>query len=159
MMVMQAHTVTVTGAALALICFFLPWVAQSCGNEPPRVRSGWELVTDGDRLVLLVPLLALAALGLALLAWRRGSPPRWQAIVSIGLGALGFLYLALKFGGRPPEGATRDLLYGLWCTAIALLMIVAGGVVNLFEPVSHTRGPLDQGEQRQPVDGELRAGR
>ena len=63
-MIVRGHTISTSGAALAIICFFLPWVSQSCGNEPPRVRSGWELVTDGDRLVLLVPLVALAVLAL-----------------------------------------------------------------------------------------------
>lgn len=134
----RGHAISAPGAALAILCFFLPWVSQSCGNQPPRVRSGWELAIDGDRLVLLVPLMALAVLVLALLAWRRGYATRRDGVASTGLGALVLLFLFAKFGGDPGEGVTRDVLYGLWATAAASVAIVVGGVMNLFAPPGRT---------------------
>jgi hypothetical protein len=131
-MTFRGQTIATPGAVLALICFFLPWVSQSCGNQAPRVSSGWQLTADGDRLVLLVPIGALAVLVLALAAWRRGYATRVDSLVSIGLGALALLFLLLKFGGRVPEGATRDLLYGLWGVVAGNIVIVLGGIVHLF---------------------------
>ena len=150
------HQISTSGAALAIIFFFLPWVSQSCGNEPPRIRSGWELVTDGDRLVLLVPLVALAVLALGLTAWRRGYLSRLQAIASAGLGLLALLFLFWKFGTEPPEGVTRDVLYGLWGVAAGNVLIVLGGLLALVRPSARS-GALttrpDDTHARQRVPG------
>jgi hypothetical protein len=160
----RGHAISAPGAALAIVCFFLPWVSQSCGNEPPRVRSGWELAADGDRLVLLVPLTALAALVLALLAWRRGYATGRDGVASTGLGALALLFLFWKFGGEPPEGVVRDVLYGLWATAAASIAIVIGGVMDLVAPPARSTRPDPVGAATDtpaaaPVSGRELSGR
>jgi hypothetical protein len=133
-MTVRGYRISTSGAALAIICFFLPWVSQSCGNEPPRVRSGWELAADGDRLVLLVPIVALVVLALGLLAWRRGYATRRVSVASIGLGLLALLFLFWRFGTAPPEGITRDILYGLWGVVAGNVLSVVGGILGVVTP-------------------------
>jgi hypothetical protein len=62
----RARRVTLSAAVFALICFFLPWVQVSCAGLKDT-ESGFDLARDGDRAVLLVPLLMLAVILLGIM--------------------------------------------------------------------------------------------
>lgn len=58
---MDSRRVTISMAAIALICFFLPWVQLSCGASENRL-SGFDLARDGRGALWLIPLLMLVVL-------------------------------------------------------------------------------------------------
>ncbi len=143
---LRGYRIAAPGAILALICFFLPWVLVSCGNQPPQSFTGWQLMTRttvdsttgaekfaGNLFVGLLFLAALAVLALAFLAWRRGHLNRLDSYGVLGLSALSLLYLFLQFGGKPAEGSTKEILYGLWGVVLGYIAILAGGIMNWVE--------------------------
>lgn len=73
-----------TGASVAVICFFLPWVLVSCGGQPVASISGWQLAAGGSistgwgsqpipssPMLFLVLLAALASLAAVYLAYKQ----------------------------------------------------------------------------------------
>jgi hypothetical protein len=123
------------------LCFFLPWVLVSCGNETPKLQSGLDIAMGtastepgyhGNPFVFLVPLAAIAVLVLAYLAFRRGHLHPIDGIGVILIGLFGPLYLYLQFG-RPGEGVTIEYQYGLWGTVVGFIVILLGGVFNYLE--------------------------
>jgi hypothetical protein len=67
-----ARRVTLSLAAFALICFFLPWLQVSCLTIRDSA-SGLDLARDGNRSLLLVPFFMLAVLltGLLRFIWEQ----------------------------------------------------------------------------------------
>ncbi len=133
--VSSGYKVATPGLGVILICFFLPWVLQSCGNAPPQQYSGWQLAIGnssietgyhGNPFIFLVPLTALIV---GLLMWRairRGYLTPWDGLVPAGLGGLILLYLVVQFGQPVAQGSTRQLLYGLWGVVIGWVLVMAG---------------------------------
>lgn len=161
-----------SAAAIALMCFFLPWVLVSCEDQPVASFSGWQLATGGtvqtsmgaqpfpleaSPVLFLVLLAAAACLALVYFLYQRRIALRKAAYAAIGLAGLSLLILLVKFAGaqaQPPQaGSGIDvqlrLQYGFWGTVLANLAIIAGAVVALRE-----------GErQSEPVSEELMANR
>jgi hypothetical protein len=138
----NGYKVASPGVLLILVCFFLPWVLQSCGGAPPQESSGWQLAIgnaapgeryNGNLLIFLVPLAALVVAALAFRAMRRAYASGWDGYVPTGLGGLMLLFLYLQFGGPVSEGSTRQILYGLWGVVIGWMLVIAGGILNLFD--------------------------
>jgi hypothetical protein len=130
------------GILVILVCFFLPWVLQSCGNTPPQEYSGWQLALGdpaagpgyhGNPLIFLIPIVALFIAFLAFRAIRRAALSRWDGYLPTGLSALILLFLFSQFGGPVAEGSTRQILYGLWGEVVGWVLVLAGGVLNLIE--------------------------
>jgi len=130
------------GVLVVLVCFFLPWVLQSCGGAPPEQSSGWQLALGdtsaadgyhGNPFIFLIPLFALLIGFFAYRSISRGTLSRWDGYLPIGLGALILVFLYAQFGGPVAEGSTRELLYGLWGEVVGWLLILVGGILNIFE--------------------------
>ena len=146
----KGYKVGTPGAALALLCFFLPWILVSCGSQTTRI-SGWGLAAgtsirigytaqpiDGSPILFLVLFAAIGAVALAYFAYKRG---RLNKIVDgfglIAIGVAPLLILLLQFEGYDDStsqmGIIIELQFGLWGTIIGYLAVIVGGVLNLRE--------------------------
>ncbi len=136
------------GAAVAILCFFLPWVLVSCGGEPVRV-SGWELATgttpgggygaqaSGDPLLFLVLAAGLGVLALAYRAYERGRATQADGYGLIGLGALPLAILLYRFSGLREQAASYGFVVeyqpGFWGVVGGYLVVIVGGILDLVE--------------------------
>lgn len=144
----KGHKVGSAGAALAIVCFFLPWMLASCGGQTASF-NGWQLAAGttmggyyaqqvpGKAVLFLVLLAALAVIALAYLAWRRGHLTQIDGYGPIGLGGLALLILLITFSGAKGQAAQQgvdiEYQYGLWGVVIGYIGTIIGGVLNLRE--------------------------
>lgn len=146
----KGHRIGSSGAALAILCFFMPWLLVSCGGQTAKV-SGWDLAAGttvgvgfsaqqipGKPILFLVLLAALGVIVLAYLAYKRGAlKPKMDGYGLIGLGALALLILFISFSGAKEQGAQQgiyvDFEFGLWGAVLGYLATIVGGVLNLRE--------------------------
>ena len=130
-----------SGAALVVLCFFLPWFLVSCGGQSTRF-SGWDLAAgttfgsgylsqpvEGQPELFLVLLAGLGVLALAYFAYRRGRIRKvTDGIGLIILSAFPLAMLYLHFEGVKTEAAQQgfyiDYQFGLWGTAIGLILVL-----------------------------------
>jgi peptidoglycan biosynthesis protein MviN/MurJ (putative lipid II flippase) len=130
------------GLVLAIIFFFMPWVLQSCGNDPMREYSGLQLAlgdgADAGKytgnifvLLTLIALFVIAFFGIQ--AAGRGTLNSWDAYGVTGISLVVLIVLFQQFLTAPGEGIQREILYGLWGYIIGWLLILIGGVVNAVE--------------------------
>ncbi|MBV6396883.1 MAG: hypothetical protein HFACDABA_02485 [Anaerolineales bacterium] len=146
----KGHKVGSSGAALAILCFFLPWIMVSCGGQTTKV-SGWELAAgktigqgfyaqqmEGKPILFLALLAAFGVLYLAYAAFKRGSlVPTMDGYGLIALGGLPLLILLIQFSGAKDQAAQQGIYLeyqvGLWGVVIGYIAAIAGGVLNLRE--------------------------
>ena len=145
----KGHKVGSSGAALAILCFFMPWMLVSCGNQSAKV-NGWALSAGttvgsgfyaqqipGKPILFLVLLAALGILYVAYLAYKRGSLAQVDSYGLIALGAVPLLILLIQFSGVKDQAAQQGVYieyqFGLWGTVIGCLAAIAGGALNLKE--------------------------
>jgi hypothetical protein len=138
----SGYKITSSGLLVSLICFFLPWVMQSCGNEPMREYSGLQLAIGsgaagegykGNIFVLLSLVAILVILFFAIQYSGRGILTTRDTYGILGTSVLVLLILFQQFLTAPSEGINRQVLYGLWGFIVGWLLILIGGVVNLVE--------------------------
>jgi len=137
----SGYKITSSGLLVALICFFLPWVMQSCGNEPMREYSGLQLAIGsgegegykGNIFVLLSLVAIFVIFFFAIQYTNRGVLATRDTYGVLGTSALVLLILFQQFLTAPSEGVNREVLYGLWGFIVGWLLILIGGVVNLVE--------------------------
>ncbi len=146
----KGHKVGSSGAALAILCFFLPWMMVSCGGQITEV-NGWDLASgtvvgsgfaaqqiEGQPILYLVLLAAFGVLALAYFAFKRGSlTPVMDGYGLIALGAVPLLILFFQFSGVKDQAAQQGVYieyqFGLWGIVIGYIAAIAGGVLNLRE--------------------------
>lgn len=136
-----------SGALLALLCFFLPWVRMSCGVE---IRaSGLDLAAnslDPDApswLLFLVPIMAIAVLWTIYTILDKGSvKDRAVATRKLIFGAVGFLptisvYISFQNARNDPAnmglGYLFELMYGYWGTVLGWIGVIVGAWLDLKE--------------------------
>ncbi len=135
------------GLVMTLIFFFMPWVLQSCGNEPKRPYSGLQLAVGngqgdgytGNLLVLLSLVAIFVVLIFAIQSARRASLTVWDTYGVLVTSVVVLLILFQQFLTTPAKGVNRELLYGLWGFIAGWLLILIGGVVNIVEKHSGNR--------------------
>lgn len=155
-MVSNGHKVSTSGIALVILCFFLPWVLVSCGGMQFRLTGsdlafGREMsgtVSEHNALLLVVPVGAVLALVLMLASWQRNALHRGlDGILTLlcGLVPIPVMLLTLNSLMKPSvemQGInmgdlgglyTYSMEIGFWGTILGLLLISAGGVMNLFD--------------------------
>ena len=144
----SGYKITSSGLALAFICFFLPWVLQSCGNEPMQQYSGLQLAIGnsaqgegykGNIFVLLTLIALFVILYFAIQHSRSGVLTVRDTYGVLGTSILVLLLLFQQFLTTPSEGVNRQVLYGLWGYVVGWLLILIGGVVNLVQRNSKSR--------------------
>jgi hypothetical protein len=137
----SGYKITSSGLFVSLICFFLPWVLQSCGNEPLQQYSGLQLAIGstgeegykGNIFVLLTLIALFVILFFAIQHSRSGSLTARDTYGVLGTSVLVLLILFQQFLTAPAEGVNRQVLYGLWGYIVGWLLILIGGVTNLVE--------------------------
>jgi hypothetical protein len=100
-MLSNGYKVSSSSAALAIVCFFLPWVMVSCSGQPLLSLSGWDLAAGktletgfgsekmpGEPLMFLALLPGLAVFGLAYLTSVRGKLSFFDKVGLVVLGVL-----------------------------------------------------------------------
>lgn len=144
----SGHKVGGSGAAVALVAFFLPWILVSCNGQPIAELSGWQLATGttvgegfGAQTVpsrpifFLVAVSAIAVLALTYMAWQRGTLTPLDGFGLIGLGIAPLLILMYQFGDSKSqaaqEGFDLDFQYGLIGVVLGFLAVVIGGIMNM----------------------------
>lgn len=146
----KGHKVGSSGASLAILCFFLPWILVSCGGQTAKV-NGWDLASgtvigsgfgaqqiEGKPILFLVLLAAFGVLFLAYTAFKRGSlTPTMDGYGLIALGVVPLLILFISFSGAKDQAAQQGIYIeyqvGLWGTVLGYIAAIAGGVLNLRE--------------------------
>lgn len=156
------HRFSSIGGALLAICFFLPWVAVSCGGSQIGHVSGLDLAVGqvtvdagfggikqeldggGDPVLFLVPLAGVGAIALAIRAMGRTGMDLLDRLGPIALGALSLLILILKLvnssSGTDDLGFTISYRAGLWGVVLGSLALIVGGLVNSQAPVTGAAG-------------------
>lgn len=144
------HKISASGAILAILFFFMPWVFTSCGGLQIE-QSGWDLAAGsmvnmglsvekipGKPVLFLVLVAAFLILVLSYFASRRGMiTPLPDGFELIALGTLPLLILFFAFVGMQDEAAQSGVYveyrFGLWGVVLGYLAAVAGGIINLLE--------------------------
>jgi hypothetical protein len=138
----SGYKITSFGLLLSLISFFLPWVLQSCGNEPMRQYSGLQLAIGsgaagdgykGNVFVLLALVAIFVILFFAIRSTRRGSLTARDTYGVLVTSVIVLLLLFQQFLAAPGKGVNREILFGLWGFIIGWLLILIGGVRNTIE--------------------------
>lgn len=146
----KGHKVGSSGAALAILCFFMPWMLVSCGGQTAKI-SGWQLAAgttigsgfsaqqmEGKPILFLALLAAFGVIYLAYSAYKLGSlTPTMDGYGLIALGVLPLLILFISFSGVKDQAAQQgvyvEFQFGLWGAVLGYIAAIAGGVLNLRE--------------------------
>lgn len=146
----KGHKAGLSGATLAILCFFMPWILFSCGGQTAEV-NGWELSAgttigsgfgaqqmEGKPILFLVLLAAFGVIYLAYSAYKRGSlTPTMDGYGLIALGVVPLLLLFISFSGVKDQAAQQGIYvefkYGLWGVVLGYLAVITGGYFNLKE--------------------------
>jgi hypothetical protein len=109
------------GLLTALVCFFLPWVLQSCGNQPMQPYTGLQLALGsggeegkytGNILVVLTFVALIVLLIFVFQAAGRGSLKAQDTYGVVLASLLVLVILFQQFLTTPGKGVNRELLYG-----------------------------------------------
>jgi len=155
-------------AAIALLCFFLPWLLISCEGQTVASMSGWQLMVgdelktsfgaetmEGDAELFLLFAAPIGVLVLAFLVYQNRMTIRSATWGSLGLAVASLLLLYVKFSDvhtRAAEaGLTVKLRYGFWGTVIAHIAILIGALWNLVEGPSLSTITSQRGQSRAPM--------
>ena len=126
-----------------LVCFFVPWLAVSCGGAEITM-SGYDLAagvpdgsggrTEGEAIFWVVLAAAIACLGLALLIYFNTLPRFTAILLQVLLSGTSLVIIIVKWSGyRAQEaGVLIEPRFGLWGTIVGLVGVIAGGVIDLL---------------------------
>jgi hypothetical protein len=155
---MKPGTPVIGGAAaVALICFFMPWVTVSCNKQPIATLTGWQIAVGwtpavaagqsarpqaqgGDTVLLLVLFAAIACLVVAGLCFARIIAPRMGGIIAAAVAVLALILIMNKSMGNQASQTQQGISmaiewqWGYFLTVLAYLGVLAGGVLNVILP-------------------------
>jgi len=145
---LSGYKIGIPGAVLAIVCFFLPWIAFIVEDMPfasltgSQIASGITINTNegvkllhGSMLNYLIPLVGIVVLMQAFFAYRRGHVSRWDGLGTIGLGVVTLLIVWGQFPetSQVAERAriTLQFQYGIIGVYLALAALIIAGVLNV----------------------------
>ena len=134
-----ARRVTLSLAAFALICFFLPWLQVSCLTIRDSA-SGLDLARDGNRSLLLVPFFMLAVLltGLLRFIWEQ-IPSVFALMGMVGGGLSAYLMHRERLRTGQSRGLiTVEMTAWFW---LGLLASLGAAVAALLFYVRRSKPP------------------
>ncbi len=134
-------------AAVAVLCFFLPWFLVSCQGEPLAEASGWQLAagkqvdagpsTYNARApeLFIVLLAALGCLVVVYFAYRHQITVRRAVSIVLGLATLCLLIVFYTIADVHADladyGLEVKLRIGIWGTMLANAAAIVGAVLDL----------------------------
>jgi hypothetical protein len=122
----SAPRLTLSLAAFALICFFLPWLQVSCVGMRGSI-SGYDLAHGGERALWLAPLMMalVVAIGLACAVWR----PAAAGFALAGMVGGGInVYLMLHERAGSGSGENAGLISAQWTPWFWFGLLASAGV-------------------------------
>ncbi|NJP04662.1 MAG: hypothetical protein HC837_03015 [Chloroflexaceae bacterium] len=153
----RSNQIIGVAAMMVFICFFLPWLMVSCQGRPVIAFSGYKLAAGislphinvslpGMSELFVMPLIALASLGLVLLMARARLKIAIGSYGVIALVLIGFVVAGFRLlSGLPGEAGSESsealgnpeigihTQYGLWGTLLGMLVMLGAAVLNLYE--------------------------
>jgi len=146
------YKVASPAALVAMVCFFMPWVLVSCGNQPLVSLSGWELTVGttvtvfgqtsevaGSPMLLIVLLAGLGVFVLMYLFYRTGVLTKLDGwgLVSVGVISLIVLIVTIlqrfqEVSERFQEAVQVEYQYGFWGVVLGYAAVILGGVMNIM---------------------------
>jgi hypothetical protein len=152
-----------SAALVVLMCFFLPWITVSCGEEDIDSLSGYELTTgteidlgvgaeevESDLIFLAVPLAALIAAGLIFGAWTGSIPGTTAAAGQVAAASITLIILSYKWLEARSDASEVGFVsfspeYGLWGVVLGLIVIAVTAIISRSvgerAPPSDSAGP------------------
>lgn len=145
---LSGHILTIPGAVVALISFFLPWLdyvangtvflsltgREAASSPAIATGSGAELFRAAPT-AYLAPILGLIVLALAALSFWRGYVTEWDGFALVGLGILTLIFVWLQFTDAQKladkANAAVQSGYGLIGVYLALLALIIGGALHV----------------------------
>ena len=144
----SGRILALSGAVLAIICFFLPWIGFFSGGAqvssltglkigagPVVQMSAGTVVFRGSPTSYLVLLVGLVILGLVFFAFRRGYATEWDGFATVGLSLITLLILWGQFAqaqrAAAELGVNLQFQYGLLGVFLALVGLFVAGVLDL----------------------------
>ena len=150
----RGSSIISVAAAVAVICFFLPWFLVSCQGEPIAEVSGWQLAAgqryqDGYSTpftqasayriqaveLFLVLLAALGCLVAVFLAYQHRITVRRAVSIALGLAVLSLLVVFYEIADVHSDladyGLTVKLRIGILGTILANAAAILGAVFDL----------------------------
>ncbi|MEK6335005.1 MAG: hypothetical protein AABM67_08660 [Acidobacteriota bacterium] len=125
--------INLSGAAIVLICFFLPWVQVSCAGARDSL-TGLNLARNDHPLLWLIPLLMLAVMVLGLLRVRREKPTALAILSAISAGVTIFLMNRERTRVQDTSNLISAQLTGwFWLGLLAAVLIVITAVALLLQ--------------------------
>jgi hypothetical protein len=120
--------VTLSAAAVVVICFFLPWLQVSCAGLKDSA-TGMDLARGGDGELWLIPLLMFGIILLALgRVWKQR--PVSFALLSIASGLLSaYLMNRERVDAEETSGLLGTRLTGWFWLALFSSLVVAGSAL------------------------------
>ena len=141
----KGYKLSSSGAALAVLFFFLPWVSLSCNGQQIASFTGWQLANGaslgrdmqtlvGDRWLFLVLFAGIGVLVLAYLAYKRQYLTPIDGIGLIAFGLVPLLTLFWRYvaaiNNKEFAGVGIDPRLGVWGTIIGYACVIVGGYMN-----------------------------
>ena len=134
----RGYRVASSGAVLALICFFLPWMMTSCEPEPltgAQLAVGHPLATVAKPRLFVLPAACVVVL---VLAWRSARRRRLGAAdgyVTTSAGTLALGVVAIQAILLVNEQGSHVIGFepGLWGAMIGAAVIACGGAINMLD--------------------------
>jgi len=145
------HFISGSGALLAIIAFFIPWLLISCSGQELARMSGWQLAVglegmeqtgldSGSPILLALLVLALVVLALVIVILIRGRFGKWEGIVFLACGVVATGILTIYLLANQPSQSDLEFaaieikpMAGLFMTYIGYIAIIVGGVLCLRE--------------------------
>ena len=151
------HIFAIVGGVLAIISFFLPWVAYVVngaafltltgleGAAGPAIQTGTGAdLFRSSALAFIVPIAGVVALMLVLLAFRRGYVTVWDAFGLMVLGLIPLIVVWLRFGDAQElaesAGAELQAQIGLQGAILALIALMVAGALDMRPATERSPG-------------------
>ena len=145
------HIISGSGALLAIISFFIPWLLISCSGQELARMSGWQLAVglegmqdtgldSGSPILLALLILAVVVLALVIVVLIRGRLGKWEGIVILACGVIAAAILTIYLLANQPSQSDMEFaaieikpMAGLFMSYISYVAIIVGGVLCLRE--------------------------
>ncbi len=145
------HFISGSGALLAIVSFFLPWLLISCSGQELARMNGWQLAVgmkdmeqtgmdSGSPILLALLVLAFLAAVLVILIFIRGRFGKWEGFAFIAAGVAAAAILTIFLLANQPSKSDMQFaaieikpMAGLFMTYASYLLLVVGGALCLKE--------------------------
>ena len=129
----KTKKVTVSGALIVLVCFFLPWIQVSCGAAKDTV-SGINLARDGHSMLWLIPVLMVTTVIVAFLGSGRGKFDLAALLAFVAGLVTAYLMNRERMRGQESSGLLDVRPTGwFWLGLVASVIVLISGAMQFLK--------------------------